>query len=88
MIVRDLIELLSQHDPEAEVHVANDRGYYEYLGCPSCVDEEVFRDAWYKSLEAQNLSDEDYDNAVDEGCPESPVCDGSCKKQPVVIWVD
>jgi hypothetical protein len=86
MTVKDLIESLSQHDPEAEVHVANDRGYYQYLGCASCVDDEAFHDEWCKSL--KKLSDEEHDAALEGEWPESPICDGSCKVGPVVIWVD
>lgn len=80
MKVKDLINLLKKHDSEAEVHISNDRGYYKYLGCPSCVDKEE----WLASNSHEG-SDEESDDYV---YPEPPLCDGSCKIGPVVIEVD
>ena len=41
MQVKDLIEELQKHNPEAEVHVSNDRGYYEYTMNVSCSNAEA-----------------------------------------------
>ncbi len=81
MLVKDLIELLQQHNPDAEVHVCNDRGYYEYVGEATCSDKEAFEEKWFAE---NDLDDED-----DGFWPEAPDCDDSCKNNsPVVIYVD
>ena len=81
MLVKDLIEILKQHNPEAEVHVVNDRGYYDCLFGAACLDTE----AWQHEA-MKGMTDEEID---EKGWPEPPDCDGSCHRgSPVVIPVD
>jgi hypothetical protein len=65
--VKDLIQILQQHDPEAEVHVCNDRGYYEYVGGAACADQ----DAWLEEALSKMTEEEE-----DDPWPDPPECDG------------
>lgn len=58
MTIKDLIEALQEHNPEAEVHVSNDRGYYESICSVSCYDfKDVFDEETEEYVEGPQCDD-------------------------------
>lgn len=76
MNIKSLIEELKKHNLDSEVHICNDRGYYQYITNVVCHDQQA---RWVEE------EDDEEEGGFWE---EPPSCDGSCKKGPVVLTVD